>query len=149
MFERTMPASWGEMDFNGHLANTAYLDKAATCRMMFFAENGFPMSEFRRLQLGPVIMRDEIDYQREVSLLEPLRVTLSIAGMAEDGSRWMMDNEFFRGDGKLAARVRSVGGWLHLGERRLTRPPEALLSALGGLPRSEGYAVLPSSLKGR
>ena len=52
-------AGWGTMDFNGHMANTAYLNLAADVRMAFFAEHGFPPSEFRRLALGPVIRKEE------------------------------------------------------------------------------------------
>jgi acyl-CoA thioester hydrolase len=40
MYERTLFASWGDMDFNGHMRNTAYLDKAADVRLMFFAAHG-------------------------------------------------------------------------------------------------------------
>ena len=40
-FERTLYAGWGDMDFNSHMRNTAYLDKSGDIRMMFFAENGF------------------------------------------------------------------------------------------------------------
>ena len=47
-FERTAIAGWGDMDFNAHMRNTAFLDKAADVRMMFFAEHGFPMEEFLR-----------------------------------------------------------------------------------------------------
>ncbi len=67
MFERRVIAGWGDMDFNSHMRNTAYLDKSADVRMMYFSENGFSMQEFMRLRLGPVIMRDELDYYREVS----------------------------------------------------------------------------------
>jgi len=66
MFSKPLFASWGDMDFNAHMRNTAFLDKAADVRMMFFAENGFPMSEFLRLRLGPVVMKDEVEYRREV-----------------------------------------------------------------------------------
>ena len=31
-------AGWGTMDFNGHLANTAYLNLAADVRLAFFAD---------------------------------------------------------------------------------------------------------------
>ena len=65
---KTLLAGWGDMDFNGHMRNTAYLDKSADVRMMFFAEHGFSMSEFMRLKIGPVVMKDEIEYQREGKL---------------------------------------------------------------------------------
>ena len=43
MYSKQVLAGWGDMDFNSHMRNTAFLDKAADVRMMFFAENGFPM----------------------------------------------------------------------------------------------------------
>lgn len=70
MYEQMLFASWGDMDFNGHMRNTAYLDKAADVRLMFFAAHGFPMAEFVRLRLGPVVMKDEVEYFREVQLLD-------------------------------------------------------------------------------
>lgn len=148
MFERMFTAGWGDMDFNSHMANTAYLDKAADTRMMYFAENGFPMAEFYRLRIGPVILRDELDYFREVSLLDPLRVTLELAELSADGSRFVIQNSFFRADGKLIARVRSKGGWLDLDARKLAAPPEALLRALQVSPRTEDFKEVPSALKG-
>nr|WP_245729753.1 thioesterase family protein [Pseudomonas benzenivorans] len=135
------------MDFNAHMRNTAYLDKSADVRMLFFAEHGFAMSEFMRLRLGPVVMKDEIEYFKEAGLLDRLRVSLEIIAMAADGSRFRMRNEFRRPDGKLAARVTSTGGWLDLGARKLTVPPAALLAALDTLARSDDFEVLPSSLK--
>lgn len=147
MFERKLVAGWGDMDFNSHMRNTAYLDKSADVRMMFFAENDFPMAEFMRLRLGPVIRKDEIEYFREVSLLDELTVTLTIAGLSEDGSRWLMRNDFFRPDGKPAARVTSAGGWLDLKERKLTTPPEKLLEALRELPKTDDFQTLPTSIK--
>lgn len=60
-FERRVIAGWGNMDFNSHRRNTAYLDKSADVRMMYFSENGFSTQESLRLRLGPVTMRDELD----------------------------------------------------------------------------------------
>ena len=55
MFVKRIRAGWGDMDFNAHMRNTAYLDKAADVRLMFFAENAFPIEEFIRLRIGPRI----------------------------------------------------------------------------------------------
>ena len=140
-------AGWGDMDFNAHMRNTAYLDKSADVRMMFFAENGFPMAKFVALRFGPVIMKDEVEYFREVGLLESLRVTLSQAGLADDGSRFRLRNEFFRRDGERVAALTSSGGWLDLAVRKLIAPPPELLDALVALPRTADYQTLASSLK--
>ena len=147
MFEKRLVAGWGDMDFNSHMRNTAFLDKSADVRMMFFSENSFSMDEFIRRQIGPVIRKDELEYFKEICLLEELRVTLAIAGLAEDGSRFLMRNEFWRADETLAARVTSAGGWLDLAVRKLVAPPQGLLAALRALPHTQDFQRLSSSIK--
>ena len=147
MFEKILFAGWGDMDFNSHMKNTAYLDKSGDVRMLFFAENGFPMNEFSRLRIGPVVMKDEVEYYKEINLLDQIRATLAIAGLSPDGSRFIIQNEFYRPDGKLAARVTSTGGWMDLNARKLTVPPDELLKALGSLPLTDNYRKLDSSIK--
>ena len=145
VFEKQLFAGWGDMDFNAHMRNTAFLDKSADVRMMFFAAHGFPTAEFMRRSLGPVILKDELEYYKEVRLLETLRITLAIAALSEDGGRFTLRNEFWKAEGKLAARVNSYAGWLDLSARRLVVPPEALLAALRSLPQTDDFRVLPSS----
>lgn len=147
MYTQQLMAGWGDMDFNAHMRNTAYLDKAADVRMLYFASQGFATAEFMRLGLGPVIMKDEIEYFREFLLLESVDVSMSLAGLAADGSRMTLRNEFFR-SGKLAARVTTTAGWLDLKQRRLVCPPPALLAALRALAQSADFQVLPGSVAG-
>jgi acyl-CoA thioester hydrolase len=141
-FERMFHARWGDMDFNGHLRNTAYLDMGADVRMMYFVAHGFPMREFERLKVGPVIRSDELTYYKELRLLDPIRATLLLAGLSADGARFRFRNEFFRGDGRLAARLDSSGGWLDLVERRLVAPPAELLAIIDDAPRSDDFEEL-------
>jgi acyl-CoA thioester hydrolase len=149
MYSKALYAGWADMDFNSHMRNTAYLDKAADVRQMFLIENGFPVEEFLRLKIGPVVMKDEVEYFKEVGLQQRITVTYALAGHAPDGSRFLLRHEIFREDGRLAARVTSAGGWLNLAERRLIAPPPALLSAMNLLDRTDDFVVLPSSIKGR
>jgi len=104
------------------------------------------MREFERLRLGPVIVRDEVEYFRELRLLEPFTVALLLAGASDDGSRFRLRNEFFREDGQPAARVTSTGGWIDLQARRWTVPPEALRILVAGLPRSADFEVFVSRI---
>lgn len=149
MYTKTLYAGWGDMDFNSHMKNTAYLDKAADVRQMYLIEHGFPVDEFSRLRIGPVIMRDELEYFKEVRLQQQIRVNYSLAGHAPDGSRFLLRHEFFRPDGERSARVTSAGGWLDLDQRKLVAPPPALLAAMNSLERTDDFEVLPSSVKGR
>ena len=137
-------AGWGTMDFNGHMANTSYLDLAADVRMAFFAEHGLPPSEFQRLALGPVMQKDELEYSREVGLHERVTATYAVLAMSADGARFVVENEIWSAAGQRAARVRSTGGWLDLRLRKLVAPPAALLEVFNKVPRAPGYLELPS-----
>lgn len=146
-FEQRFHVTWAHLDANGHMANTAYLDIVVDVRFMYFASRGFPPEEFRRLRLGPVVRRDEVDYYRELHLLEPVRVNLLLCGVSEDGSRFRIRNEIRREGGELAARVTSLGGWFDLAARRLVAPPETLAEAIRSLDRAEDFAPLESSVR--
>jgi acyl-CoA thioester hydrolase len=142
-YAREFLAGWGTMDFNGHLANTAYLDLAADVRMAFFAEHGFPPREFHRLALGPVVRKDALEYFREIGLHERVTVTYALEAMSPDGARFVLANEIWSESGELAAAVRSTGGWLDLRARKLVVPPAPLLAALQQIPRTPGFVELP------
>ena len=144
-FERVLYAGWGDIDFNNHMTNAAYLMKCVDVRMMYFTECGFEASRFAEIGMGPVVLKDEISYHREFRLLDKIRVTLALAGMSPDGSRFIMRNELFQDDGTLAARVDTYGGWLDLKDRTLTVPETGLFKCLAGLPRTEDFIELTRS----
>lgn len=143
-FTREFHVRWGDLDFNGHMKNTAYLDTAADVRLMYFDSRGFSLREFERLRIGPVIQQEELQYFRELRMLQTVTVTLVAAGLSEDGSRFRLRNEFFGEGGKIAARVFSTGGWLDQAARKLTKPPDDVARALLELSRSDDFVTLPS-----
>jgi acyl-CoA thioester hydrolase len=146
-FERSFQVSWAHLDANAHMANTAYLNVCVDVRMMYFDSQAFAAAEFARRRIGPVVRRDEVDYFKELGLLQPIRVTFTLAGISDDASRFRLRNEIYREDGKLAARVTSLGGWMDLAARKLIAPPEELAQALRALDRAEDFEVLESSLR--
>jgi acyl-CoA thioester hydrolase len=140
-FSKTLYVGWGDLDANGHMRNTAYLDKAADVRMYYFADHGFPSREFARVGIGPVVRTDEIEYFRELRLLDSVTVTLQVDALSADGARFVLRNEFWR-DLELVARVTTTGGWLDLKARRLITPPEKLRALLGTAPRTSDFHEL-------
>jgi acyl-CoA thioester hydrolase len=146
-FSISTTSGWADMDANAHMANFAYLNKCVDARMGFFKQHGFPVEEFVRRRIGPVVRRDELEYHREIGLLEPITVTLALAGMAPDGSRFRLVNEILKGDGRLAARVRSEGGFMDLVARKLIAPPADLREALAAMPQTTEFETLPSSIR--
>jgi acyl-CoA thioester hydrolase len=92
------------------------------------------------------VMKDDIAYFKEVLLMDTITVTLALAGMSQDGSRWMLRSDVYRSDGKLSARINSSGGWLDLTARKLVTPPPALLAAWHSLFQTDDFQTLPSSV---
>lgn len=135
------------MDFNSHMRNTAYLDKSADVRLMFFAEHDFPVERFAELRMGPVIFKDEVEYFRELHMLDLFDVTLGVAGLSADGFRFRLCNEFFSLEGQRIARVTSTGGWLDLTARKRLLPPPELNDALQRLHRTDDFVELAQLTK--
>ena len=139
IFEKHFEVGWRDVDPNGHVANMAYLEYAVDTRVAFFDSCGFPPQNFLKNGFGPVIKSDFVEYFREVLMLEKLIVTMENGGFAEDGSRFRVVNNIYKGDRELAARVLSVGGWLNLKERKLVEPPDIIKKAWQDLTRTEDF----------
>ncbi len=141
-FVERFRVGWGDLDGNNHMANRAYLDHAADVRILLFARHGFPGARLATERIGPVIVRDELSYRRELRLSEEFTVDLQAMGLSEDGSRYLLQNTFLNGEGELAARVASEGVWFDL-ERRRPRPPPPDLDAIQrAMPRTEAFRIL-------
>jgi acyl-CoA thioester hydrolase len=138
---------WADCDVNGHMRNTAYSEFAVDVRIAFLDAHGFGFDQFRASGFGPVILREEIDYLRELKMNETVEVDFKILGASADGSRFRVQHDFTKANGKPCARVVLEGGWMDMRTRRLAPPPAALAQAFAAAPRAEGYAVLPERKK--
>ena len=135
---------WADCDVNGHARNTAYSEYAIDVRMSYLSEHGFPFEKMVESGFGPVITREEIDYQRELMLGERVTVDFQLLGVSADGTRFRILHQFTKENGKPAARIVLEGGWMDMRVRRLAPPPSALSKALASAPRAEGFAELPA-----
>jgi len=125
-YSKQFVAGWGTMDFNGHLANAAYLDLAADVRLGFFADHGFPAGEFGRLALGPVIRKDELEYFHEVGLHDTVTVTFAALAMSADGARFVVENEIWRRVSVPRQSGRRAAGSISVRASSSSRPPRFL-----------------------
>lgn len=141
-FSSAFQVTWGDLDANVHLRNTAYLDYAAQTRFLYLQQHGFTPADFRAAGIGPVVFSEQITYHKELHFLEPFRVTLELGGMSEDGAKFVMVNRFLKEDGRVAAEVVSRGAWFDIGARKVTAPPEGLHAAMRSAKRTDDYAVL-------
>jgi acyl-CoA thioester hydrolase len=134
---------WADCDVNGHMRNTAYSEYAIDTRISFLTDQGFPYQRFEEMGFGPVILREEIDYLRELRLGETVEVDFTQLGLSPDGARFKLAHDFWRPGGKQAARIVLSGGWLGLETRRLVTPPDPLFQAMAAVPKAEGWEELP------
>lgn len=142
VFSKSFEVRWADLDANRHLRNTAYLDYATHVRFAFLAANGFPAARFGELRFGPVILREEMTFLREVRPNDELTVDYRLAAQSADRRKFRLRHRFFRRDGVEAARIDTVGGWLDLDSRKLRPPPAELSAALDRLARTSDFDTL-------
>ena len=146
-FTLTLQVRWTDIDINWHMRNTAYSEYGTETRLQYLSSNGFPPSRFQEQGFGPVILREETKYLREVFLGERLSFSFLLAGHSEDGSHFELHHDVRRADGVLAAILRVEGGWMDIVRRKLQRPPEDLLAAMSEVSRTDDFRVLHPLVK--
>ena len=142
-FERLFRVGWSDLDGNAHMGNSSYLDYASNIRMLFFAEHGFTVSRFASEKFGPVVVRDELVYRKELKLMDEFKLDFEATGISQDGVRFRVRNTFRNKLDELLATVSSEGVWFDLERRRPRTPPDDLDSLMRSLKRSNDYGEIP------
>ena len=138
-FEQKYRVGWSGLDANHHMGNISYLDRAHDTRMFFFAQEGFTMARFAAERFGPVVVRDELVYKKELRLLDEFRVDFELAGISQDGVRFRVRNTFRNAAGEVAAAVTSEGVWFDLERRRPRAPPPELDELMRALRHTNDF----------
>ena len=110
--------------------------------MAFLHESGFTQEIMAQHQIGPVMFYEHVYYLREVLPGNPVRVSLEIMGMSEDGMFFEFHHNFYDQNGKHMAHSEMMGGWMDLKTRKLTPLDPELLERFGNLERAEGFNLL-------
>lgn len=143
-YSRTFELRWSDADANGHIRHTVYAELGAEVRIAFLRDAGFDWKAFSAAGIGPVLLREQLDYLHEIGMGERVTIDLAAVGLSPDGGRWILRHDVYKQDGALAARVVVTGGWIDLAARRLTTPPEALARHMAELARADDFRELPS-----
>lgn len=131
-FTKSFEVRWDDVDANGHLRNTRYLEYAASARLAILMEAHWSPQVLHQAGLAPVTLSDEVSYRREVFPAEVVTVDTHVIGLSEDSSRWRFEHILTRDSGEKAAEVRTLGAWIDLGTRRITAPPAGLRALFEG-----------------
>ncbi len=138
-FSQSFDVIWADMDPNRHMRHTAYNDYAAQLRVSFMTAHGLDIDEMEKLQMGPVLFREETRFLSEVRIGERINVDIRIAGLSSDGERWRLVHRIFKRDGSLSAVVTADGAWIDLRKRKLKALPPKYAQDFNKLPRTEDF----------
>lgn len=130
---------WADFDPNNHMRHSAYTDYAAEARVRMFNEYGLNLIEFNKLNIGPILFREETIFRREIRLSEDISVEVFLKGISQNGERFKFSHKIYKTEGSLAAEVEIYGAWLDLKTRKLTKPPKIVLEALKDIERTEDF----------
>jgi len=142
MYLKEFEVRWNDIDANRHLANSAYINFMAHTRMSFLWELGFGQKILEEHQIGPVVFYEHMYYFKEVFPGRPIRVSLEVAGMSEDGKFFEFHHNFFDANGKNVAHCEMMGAWISLKTRSLLSLPNDLLDIFNTVEKPEGFRIL-------
>src|SRR5690554_7821950 len=142
MYTKEFEIRWSDVDANRHLRNSAYIDYMSHTRMSFMMENGLDQKHLVDYNLGPVAFYEHVYYFREVFPGKPVKVSLQLKGISEDGMYFQFLHNFYDEKGKNFARCEMMGGWIDMDARKLTKLPQELLDRFLAFEKSEDFKIL-------
>lgn len=142
MYTKEFEIRWSDVDANRHLRNSAYVDYMSHTRMSFMMENGLDQKHLVDYNLGPVAFYEHVYYFREVFPGKPVKVSLQLKGISEDGMYFQFLHNFYDEKGKNFARCEMMGGWIDMDARKLTGLPQELLDRFLAFEKSEDFKIL-------
>ena len=112
---------WCFIDANGHMRHTGYSDFATCVRVKYLKDMGHGLESMNETRIGPVVLREFIEYRREVKLGDAIRVFFELSGESEDKSLWQVRHNIYRlSDKKLSCVIDMQGAWFDLNKRKIS-----------------------------
>ncbi len=146
-YSGTYEIRWSDLDANGHVNYSAYIDAAGDLRYRFFTEHGFPPDRFAELGMGPIYTAIHAEFLREVRIGETVTITYALAGLSPGGGRWKVHHDVLKSNGKRAVSLDIEGALLVLATRKTALPTPELAEVFSLVPRTESFEVLPDSMR--
>ena len=148
-YVKTYEISWSDLDANGHVNYSTYIDTAGDLRFRFFIEHGYPMEKFNELGIGPVYTTIQAEFFREVRMGETVVFTYALSGLSPSGLRWKVHHDVLKTNRKKAVSLDIEGTILNLTSRKPALPPHELLQTFNLIPRTTDFEVLSETQRRR
>jgi len=137
-----MEIRWSDLDPNQHLANSGYMNFMSATRMKHMVTNGVSYADLKKWNLGPVVLREEIHYFKEVFPGKPIYVSQEVSGLSEEGTFYRIRHNFYNYKGENFARGVMTGTWIDMNTRKITPPHTEIIEKLMTKNRCEDFKTL-------
>src|SRR6476660_4199001 len=141
-FSLDVQIRWSDLDPNFHLRHSVYYDWGAMCRVAFLNKYGLTAAVMLRLQLGPILFREECVFRKEVRAHDVVSIDLKLLRARADYSRWSIQHQIIK-EGSIVSAVLTVdGAWMHTVQRKLATPPEEIHAVFSAMPKTDAFEWL-------
>lgn len=130
---------WADFDPNYHVRHTSYYEWGTLVRVQFFEKQGMPLESMITAGFGPVILREECVFKREIVHGDRVVVGLEVLKAKRDFSRWTIQHPVIKQGDVQAALVTIDGGFIDHHTRKLTVPHCAVIDAFNQMPKSPAF----------
>jgi acyl-CoA thioester hydrolase len=138
-FSTPLQIRWSDIDANRHLRHSVYYDYGAAMRMMFLTQHGLTTQKLEEFQIGPVLLREEAIFKREIRLEDSISIDVEIVKATHNFSRWSLRHNLNKADGTLAAIINIDGAWIDLVKRKLATPNEFIQQIFASFSKAQEF----------
>jgi acyl-CoA thioester hydrolase len=140
-----MEIRWADLDANGHLRHSAYLDLGAQARVTYLKSGGYSIARFHELGIGPILFTETTRYLKEIRATETVTVDVWLVGLSANDKHWALRHHIYRHDGELSCTLDCRGAWFDSRARKVIAMPEELHALMAAPPRTDDYAEIIAS----
>ena len=140
-FQKSIEIRWSDLDPNFHVVHSKYYDFGAYCRMAFLVENGLTPAFMQGQNIGPILFSEECVFKREILFGDKVTIDVKLDKVTADFGRWTMVHEIYKNDEILAAVITADGDWLNTSLRKLTVPPQVIISLFESAPKTATFKM--------
>ena len=141
-FIQDVQVRWSDLDPNVHLRHSVYYDWGAFCRIAFLNEHQLTTELMQRLQIGPILFREECVFKREIRLGDKVAISLQVLRAKKDFSRWTIQHTVMKNEDTVAAILTVDGAWLDTAKRKLATPPQEVFGVFSQMPLDANFQWL-------
>lgn len=141
-FIQEVQVRWSDLDPNFHLRHSVYYDWGAFCRISMLENHNLTAAVMQRLQIGPILFREECVFKKEIRLGDKITINLELIKAKRDFSRWSIRHTVVKNNDTVSALLTVDGAWLDLARRKLATPPQEVHVVFSQMPQSADFEWL-------